>query len=35
MRGVVLIGHAIDTLRAEARLHAASSPAAEAVLAAG
>jgi hypothetical protein len=29
------IGHAIDTLRAEAPLHAASTPAAEPVLASG
>jgi hypothetical protein len=33
--GATLIGYAIDTLRAEAPLHAASTPAAEAVLAAG
>jgi hypothetical protein len=35
MRRVMLIGYAIETLRAEAPLHAASTPVAEAVLAAG
>jgi hypothetical protein len=35
MRGVMLIGYAIETLRDEAPLHAASTPAAGAVLAAG
>jgi hypothetical protein len=35
MRGVIFIGYAIETLLAEAPLHAASTPAAEAVLAAG
>jgi hypothetical protein len=35
MRGIMLIGYAIETLRAEAPLHAASTPAVEAVLAAG
>jgi hypothetical protein len=35
MRGVMFVGYAIETLRAEAPLHAASTPAAEAVLAAG
>jgi hypothetical protein len=34
MRAVIFIGYAIETLRAEAPLHAASTPAAEAVLAA-
>jgi hypothetical protein len=35
MRGVMLIGYAIETLRDEARRHAASTPPVEAVLAAG
>jgi hypothetical protein len=35
MRKVMLIGYAIETLRDEAPLHAASTPAFEAVLAAG
>jgi hypothetical protein len=35
MRGVMLIGYAMEALRAEAPLHAASTPSVEAVLAAG
>jgi hypothetical protein len=35
MRRVMLIGYTMETLRAEAPLHAASTPAVEAVLAAG
>ena len=35
MGGGMFIGYAIETLRAEAPLHAASTPAVEAVLAAG
>jgi hypothetical protein len=33
--GVMFVSYAIETLRAEAPLHAASTPVAEAVLAAG